>query len=140
MRTHIVIATHGKFAEGILDSAKLILGSIDDIESLCCYEKKDLVYSMIIKDKIENFDFSNKRLIVITDLLGGSVNNEFMKYINEYKYILLSGLSLSLLIEVIMKRDDIDIEMVQSIINDTSKYTICCNTFIEQYKEDSFDL
>ena len=140
MKTYIIVATHGKFASGILDSAKLILGEIDEIEGLCCYENIDIAYSKVIESKVKKFDYSNKQLLVITDLLGGSVNNEFLKYMNDYKFILVSGLSLPLLLEILINRDRIGIDLIESIISDVGKYVKCCNTLILENYDDSDEL
>ena len=37
MKTKIIIASHGRFAEGIMDSLKMIAGEQDHVEPLCAY-------------------------------------------------------------------------------------------------------
>ena len=128
MDTYIIVATHGKFAEGIVNSAELIMGKIKDIEAINCYCEEDVSANQIIEKKVKEFDYANKHLLVITDLLGGSVNNEFMKYINEYPFILIAGLNLALLLEIIMRRDHLNQEEIDEAIEKSKHYTICCNT------------
>lgn len=128
MDTYIIVATHGRFAEGIVSSAELIMGKIKDIEAINCYCDDDLPTNQIIEKKVREFDYSNKHLLVITDLLGGSVNNEFMKYIHEFPFILVAGLNLALLLEILMRRDHLNQEEIIDAIEKSKNYTICCNT------------
>ena len=34
---HIIVATHGKFAEGILDSVRLIMGEHKEVQPFCAF-------------------------------------------------------------------------------------------------------
>src|SRR5699024_7956739 len=70
-----VIATHGNFAAGILDSLELIMGKQENFEAFCAYcdgenDIKERVRRLIESKK------SDEDLIVVTDLFRGSVNNE----------------------------------------------------------------
>lgn len=78
MKTKIIIASHGRFAEGIMDSLKMIAGEQDHVEPLCAYIDRSVDYSARIRQLVADHDYEKQALLVITDLLGGSVNNEFM--------------------------------------------------------------
>ncbi|MBF8808449.1 MAG: PTS mannose/fructose/sorbose transporter subunit IIAB [Enterococcus lacertideformus] len=61
----------------------------------------------------------------MTDLFGGSVNNEFLQYIDQPNIYLIAGLNLPLLIEIVTKFESADsvVELIHSVLDD-SKTTI----------------
>jgi len=124
MKTKILIATHGKFAEGILDSLQMIAGIHDNIETICAYTRQDIDYRELIKSKVSEHDYSTLNLLVITDLVGGSVNNEFMKYIKDYPFYLVSGLNLGLLLELVMHKDSLDEESIRSCCRNSQNFIV----------------
>ncbi|GAA6425672.1 PTS sugar transporter subunit IIA [Dielma fastidiosa] len=130
-RTRIILATHGYFAEGILSSAKIIIGEIQNVETLCCYVEEGEDYEQRIKSLLESHDYSESSLIVVTDLLGGSINNMFMNYINDFQFYLVSGLNLALLLELIMQTEEVNKERIRAVIKSCAKGMSLCND-IEQ--------
>mgnify|MGYP000114295054 CR=1 FL=1 len=78
-----LLASHGKFAEGILGSFQMILGDAPNITVLCAYTKENEETLEHTVKKIICERNRKEDLIVVTDVFGGSVNNEFMKYLNE---------------------------------------------------------
>ncbi len=137
MKTKILIATHGKFAEGILDSLQMIAGIHDNIETICAYTRQDIDYRELIKSKVSEHDYSTLNLLVITDLVGGSVNNEFMKYIKDYPFYLVSGLNLGLLLELVMHKDSLDEESIRSCCRNSQNFIVFCNDCLENKDEES---
>ncbi len=137
MKTKILIATHGKFAEGIQDSLRMITGIQDNIEIVCAYSQQDIDYRDLIKSKVSEHDYSTLNLLVITDLVGGSVNNEFMKYINDYPFYLVAGLNLGLLLELVMRKDDLNEDLIRSCCRNSQNFIVFCNDCLENKEEES---
>lgn len=130
--TQFIMATHGKFADGIKHSINLILGDIKNLESLSCYTDD----SFNLKKEIEVLlkKYSNKKIIVITDIFGGSVNNEFLSYISTYNNLhVISGLNLSLMINLIENQSDYtDTEkMIELSIKESNISVKYCNAELE---------
>lgn len=126
LNSKILIATHGDFAKGIYDSLRLIAGEQENVECLCAYtEIIDL--SAYVEEYMHTFDFSSNNLVVVTDLLGGSVNNEFMKYIHKYDFHLVSGLNLALLLELVTRLEALDQEKIMQIVLNSREYTRYCH-------------
>ena len=141
MKTKIVIATHGKFAEGILGSAELILGKQDNIEVINCYLDSEENYDSIFNEVVQKHDYQKENLLVITDLLGGSVNNEFLKYVGRPNFYLITGLNLPLLIELVSK---INAEgetktIIKRVLFETKGTIQLCNDLIDtEIEEENF--
>lgn len=97
----ILLASHGNLAAGMLSSLELILGKQENVEVLCAYvDGEDNV-----GPRVESFIKSikeNEQWIVFTDLFGGSINNEFMKYLNYSNIRLICGMSLPLVMSAVL--------------------------------------
>ncbi|VTS86903.1 PTS permease [Enterococcus hirae] len=106
MERTIILASHGRFASGILDSLELIFGKTHSILALDCYGTETFDLAKSVQQLIN--DHQGQELIIITDLFGGSVNNEFLQYINRPNIYLIAGLNLPLLIEIATKIETAD--------------------------------
>lgn len=101
MTRKIILASHGKFASGILTSLELICGKQEEIVAMDCYLTEPFDLSQAVDCMIA--DYPSHELIVITDIFGGSVNNEFLRYIKRPNFYLIAGLNLPFLIELATK-------------------------------------
>lgn len=137
---NFILATHGNFAEGIKNSLEIIYGNVDNIYCICAYTEKDVLLKSQIDKTIENID-NNKEIIVITDLFGGSVNNEFLSYIETHSIHLIAGLNLPLLIELVSVSEYIDdTELLIKNALESSKTSIqYCNDTIKSFSSSEDD-
>lgn len=135
MEKRIVIATHGRFAEGIYDSLKMIVGDVKNVEVFTAYVDDAQDYSKEIATIVSNHDYDEKQLVVITDLFGGSINNEFMQYVNQYPFYLLTGLNLGLLLSLVITQQEITPDCIESLIAENRTYVKWCRR-IDHYEED----
>jgi fructoselysine and glucoselysine-specific PTS system IIA component len=96
-----LIATHGRLATGIKSSLDIIIGQTDNVFLIEAYveENKGIEGDLekIVKD-LQPHD----ELIVFTDLLGGSITNQVLRYTQGQPVHVVSGFNLALLIEVLM--------------------------------------
>ena len=134
-----VLASHGELASGMKDSVQLILGRDKEIFTICAYSDG----STGINDKIETvFSRFNREdhVFVFTDILGGSVNNDFIRILNKKKFYLITGMSLPLVIEI-MTNDNIadPKERIKTSIDECKKYICFCNELLENYKSEITD-
>lgn len=132
-----IVATHGKFAEGIKTSIELIIGNIDNLEILNCY----ITQSFNLKEEVEFIlkKYPKEELIVLTDIFGGSVNNEFLENISNYKNLnIVSGVNLPLILTLIEKQNDYDSikELIRESIEECSNSLIYCNDELEKKIEE----
>ena len=104
----IIIATHGKLAEGLLDSLELITGMKDNIRTLSLERSMDVTeYGRILSDTVKEMD-DLSGVIVFTDLfLASPYNQAVLGYRNigkDDKYYVVSGVNLPMLIEAVNLR------------------------------------
>ena len=137
----ILIASHGPLANGMKKTAEFLMGQNENVETLCAYvdeQSKDLP-AMV--EKWMNERNPEDQWVVITDIFGGSVNNEFMKYISNPQIRLIAGMNLALVITAMsiseMKNNAAEVEeellgIADSVIN------FCSRTGIDSLEDDEF--
>lgn len=104
----ILLASHGPLAKGMKDTLAILAGENDRIETLCAYvddQSRD-VAKMI--DAWEAGLDPDDRWIVVTDVFGGSVNNEFLLRLSGGAFTLVAGMNLPLLVELSVTLDSLD--------------------------------
>ena len=112
----ILIATHGKMASGIRYTAELIVGKMPGITTIDAYVEPD----DNIVEKFRAFFEAHKeeRIIVFTDLMGGSVNQKLMEYAGNDNVTLITGTNLPVLMQVMLAEDDVSEEEIEGYIAD----------------------
>lgn len=121
-----IIASHGNFAAGILDSVELIMGKQENFEPLCAYRDGDNDIKDRVKQLIES-KAPEDELIIVTDVFKGSVNNEFMNYIDRENVYLVAGMNLALLLELVVNQDEDTPVMLREAIKTAQETIVYCN-------------
>ncbi|OPJ60398.1 PTS sugar transporter subunit IIA [Clostridium oryzae] len=131
-----LLASHGSLADGIYSSVKIIMGEQSNISTLCAYMEEDFDLKKEVA-KVINELASEDKLIVITDVFGGSVNNEFMTNLNKNNIYLISGMNLPLVIELIADQgnDDID-SLINNALKSSKESIRYCNRVINSVQAD----
>ncbi len=111
----LVIATHGKFASGLKHAYELITGD-QSVIALDTYLDESFDLQASVSQLLDSL--SNHEVIVLTDVFGGSVNNEFMQYIQQPNLYLVTGVNLPLLIEIGSQISNTS-KSIEEIINST---------------------
>ncbi|MGF2146353.1 PTS sugar transporter subunit IIA [Vagococcus fluvialis] len=127
----IVLASHGKLASGILSSLELICGEIKNISTLDCYLTENFDLNLEVKKIIE--DNQENEIIIVTDLFGGSVNNEFINYIDRSNIFLIAGLNLPFLIELVgSSSNESTEEKIKKALKNSKESIQYCNESIKK--------
>ena len=114
MTRKLLIATHSTLADGIRGALALLAGEQDRISTLCAYVEQITEVETPIREIISVLR-PDEELVVLTDVFGGSVNNEFMKYLQTGKLHLISGVNLSLAVEIAMALSLPEEEFVKAV-------------------------
>ena len=93
----LLVATHERFASGIMETFKLIMGENEDISEISAYVEPGFDMHKEAEKKIHELDEEDE-LIIVADIMGGSVANAFSSYIQSEKIHIITGLNLPLLI------------------------------------------
>ncbi|CRK85409.1 mannose/fructose/sorbose PTS transporter subunit IIA [Neobacillus massiliamazoniensis] len=102
----IIIASHGEFANGILQSGAMIFGEQENVKAVTLMpsEGPDDVKAKM-KDAIASFDNQDEVLFLV-DLWGGTPFNQANSLLEEHKdkWAIVSGINLPMLIEAYASR------------------------------------
>ena len=131
-----LFASHGPLASGMAESVKFIAGRDKYIDTICAYMDPSVSLVQQIEDIFNTYD-SNDEIIVLTDLYGGSVNNEFINLLQKKKFYLVAGMSMALAIQLLMALDENDLENgIKNAVNEGNSAVIYCNDLIKKENEE----
>ena len=99
----IFLSSHGKMASGIKSSIDLLVGSSDNLIVHDAY-LNDENLEEVVKSFINDLPYDEK-VLFLSDLYGGSVNQVLSRYIDNERFFLISGFNLALVLEAIMMED-----------------------------------
>lgn len=115
MKKKIIIGTHGRFGEEIVESARMIVGDMENIVAFSLLpgmSPEELTKQ--IAEKIE----PNTEYICLVDLFGGTPCVALSSMTRDHKMIVVTGLNLAMLLEVYMALEDSSLtELVETAIN-----------------------
>ncbi|MGM0125616.1 PTS system, mannose-specific IIA component [Enterococcus sp. AZ194] len=111
----ILLMSHGDFAKEAKNSAELIIGPQDNVETLGVH-LADNVEALVeeLKQKVAKLDVS-KGLVVVTDIVGGTPMNLAGNLMAIDNLLISSGLNLPLLLELFLNRQQ-EIEKIKELI------------------------
>lgn len=114
----VIMATHGYLADGFAGVIKMIVGEMENLMTLCCYTNPDFDLDETIQNVMEHHDFENADLVVCTDIMGGSVNNGFVKWMEKYPFHLVTNTNLAFLIDLLLTGENLDSDALKEKIQD----------------------
>ncbi|WP_375168390.1 hypothetical protein ABZU05_01535 [Sneathia vaginalis] len=118
----IIVASHHKLANGFKDTLEYILPNTVEIIDISAYLENVSVDKQI-DEVLSNFT-KEEQIFVFTDISGGSVNQAFIRRLNDYNIELISGTNLSILISIATQlgEENIDKDTIrEEIINAASE-------------------
>lgn len=103
----ILIVSHGKLAEGMLDAMSMITGPQENVASLGLQESDSPEELMDrIKESINQMDHSEGVLIMV-DLYGATPFNSSWRFYmeNDIEIEIITGFNLPMLVEIVINRE-----------------------------------
>ncbi len=105
----IILASHGRLAEGMLDTLKIFAGECEQIQALCLMAGDDVSeYLEKLKKTINEVD-QGDGVVVFCDLLFGSPCNCSARLLNDPLYMdrvtVFTGMNLPLVLEYTNSRE-----------------------------------
>jgi len=134
MRKYLIIS-HNKLAEGMKDTVEFFVGENKELYFINCYLDNEPVNEKL-KRFTENLNV-NDELIIFTDLIGGSVNQEAIKLLGKDKIHVIAGFNLALIVEVILLDASSNlIDEIPSIVEKAKKSICYMNTYKFEMEEE----
>ncbi|MHC5268613.1 PTS sugar transporter subunit IIA [Enterococcus sp. LJL98] len=135
----IIIATHHYLAKGMKDTLEYIVPNTVEVIDISAYIDNVSVENQILAE-LDKFD-KNEQIIVFTDLLGGSVNQEFVKKMKDYNIELITGANLPVLITIVLGMGDGELskDTIRLAIEEAKNQLVYVNDFLETQEVDDDD-
>lgn len=115
----VLLVSHGSIAQGFCDTVKNFFGAQD-----IYYANVDLeTGTKGLVEKVNAFldEWKDEPVVVCSDLKGGSANQTMMQYIDRPNLYLISGVNLSLILQLVLVPEvthDSLVEMIEAAKND----------------------
>ncbi|AOA01394.1 PTS sugar transporter subunit IIA [Carnobacterium maltaromaticum] len=118
----IIIATHGELALGIKNALELIAGSMAKEISTYSLTPGKSATDFVAEIEKEMIDHPDQQFIVMGDMYGASVVNAMLSLVNYPNGVLLSGVNLSLALQVLLDGSEmISDESIDEMIKEAQK-------------------
>lgn len=112
----IVVASHGSMAEGMKNTIELFAGHNDNVSYISAYTKKNDDLNETI-DKLFGTFTDDDKVIIFTDLMGGSVNQRLtVKAQNNKNVFIIYGFNLPVVIEAILSKEDVNATYIKKLV------------------------
>lgn len=102
----ILVATHGKMAEGMLDSLHLLAGDFEGVKALGLQASDNAdAFQKRMEDCIKEVD-TGDGVLIFTDVLGGTPGNRALTIASTNdKVEVVAGVNLPVLLNTVMSKD-----------------------------------
>ncbi len=105
------------FAQGILSSLEIIVGSTENISTIQAYLGEDKSIEKEL-DRILGGGGEQVEWVVFTDLLGGSITNQVVRKMPGTSIHVVAGVNLPLLLDVVLGDPDMPVaEVIENAVH-----------------------
>ncbi|MEA5027088.1 hypothetical protein SDC9_97342 [bioreactor metagenome] len=133
----ICILTHGLFARGIQQSLTIFLGSDHHFDAISAYVDEDLQVKDQIADYLKGVK-AEDQLILLTDIMGGSVNTMVMPLLKRPNTYIIAGINFPLLLQLSALPDDADLPDFINLVEQAQKSIVLLNNLdFSQFTDDN---
>lgn len=94
----IILASHGGLSAGMKDTVQMILGELPNLYALATLRDETEPITVAARRLLDGFA-AEDAVYIVTDVMGGSVNNEMLTLLPEYPAVhLICGMNASLVL------------------------------------------
>ena len=124
---NILLVTHGNFGKELLKSSELIIGPVENAESIS-FQQGDSFETLLNKVEESVARLSKDDLIVFTDMYGGSPFNAVSRSMKNNNFYHITGINFPLFIDIAVNRDTYGLEEIaEKIIKNGKKSIVFVN-------------
>ena len=127
----IILASHGGLSCGMKDTVQMVLGDLPHLYAIAT-----------TRDETENVQTAARRLLdsfgpsdhvyILTDVLGGSVNNDMMTLLGDYPELtVICGMNLSLVLTLALAQDPLTPGELADLIGQARAQIMNCTEMLQ---------
>ena len=124
-----IIVTHATLAGGFADVVRFFKSDLENVQFINAYVESQ-EFEKEFRTALEKVKGEN--VIVLSDIMGGSVNQVATRLMQEFSYQLITGINLPLLIELTFMADGITAEQIRNSVVNAREQIVYVNDFVRQ--------
>ena len=134
--TKVIIASHHHLATGMKDTIEHLIPSIGKIDVIAAYINNEPIEDEISK-LLESYPVDEK-VLIFTDLLGGSVNQTFIRYMSKRNLFLVTGMNLPIIMTLLLsiESEDLSEELIRKSIDEAKNQLLFVNDIYNQVTDE----
>lgn len=135
----IIIASHQYLAQGLKSTLEYIVPNTVEVIDINAYIENISVENQILTS-LEQCN-EEEQIFVFTDLLGGSVNQEFIEKITKYNIELIAGANLPIIMTIVLKLGEQDLtkDEIREAIEEARNQLVYVNDLLSTQEIDEDD-
>lgn len=135
----IILASHGGLSAGMKDTVQMILGEMPNLCALATLRDETEPITVAARRLLEGFA-AEDAVYIVTDVMGGSVNNEMLTLLPEYPAVhLICGMNASLVLTLASNDEALTQDELAECIADAKAQIIDCNLLLKNAAQDEED-
>lgn len=131
--TKFLIATHGELAKEFVRTAEMIVGNEEKLDYISM--KADTRVSEIM-DYLNQYFLNGEdgeQFIILTDVIGGSINNICMEFMDRKDVHIIAGVNLPMILELVNNVDAMSCtEVIAFCVEQAKQNIIYINNLVNQ--------
>ncbi|CAM1669862.1 PTS sugar transporter subunit IIA [Streptococcus mitis] len=134
--TKIIIASHHHLATGMKNTIEYLIPSIGKIDVIAAYINNEPIEDEISK-LLESYPVDEK-VLIFTDLLGGSVNQTFIRYMSKRNLFLVTGMNLPIIMTLLLsiESEDLSEDLIRKSIDEAKNQLLFVNDIYNQVTDE----
>ncbi len=131
----IFLSSHGHLASGIKSSLDILLGNSDKVTVFDAYVDETNLTTVL--DAFYANVGNDEQVILLSDLYGGSVNQQMALYTNKPNTTLIAGVNLALVLELAVAQD-LTKDQIEEIVEQSRSMMRIVDLDADQQVQDDF--
>ena len=120
---HVILASHHRFADGMKDTLEFI-GGVENVTAVSAYVDDTPLEETVSKIFAEIPP--EDEVLVLTDIMQGSVNQAFAPYISDHVF-LVAGVNVACCLELTLETGPLSPEVIRETIAQASQQMVFMN-------------
>ncbi|WP_158077176.1 PTS sugar transporter subunit IIA [Caenibacillus caldisaponilyticus] len=122
----ILLTSHGRFCEGLLDASRMILGETPHLYALALDDKGVDHFSHALDLLIGELNQKYDSLLILCDLKGGTPYNQSLKHVfqSDGNIKILTGMNLPMILEIYPQLETAGLDDLVRKASETGKQAI----------------
>ena len=112
----ILLASHACLAGGMKSSVEMVTGPQEHLSAVCAYTEETPGFKGYLETVIRDLKAEDE-LVIVTDVLGGSVNNEASQFKNLANVHVIAGMNLALVLSLVISTEPDTSRLIEESIH-----------------------